>query len=128
MKALLILVCLGLLLVACGGDAPKTATEQVEAPIESADIRIAESAPPQYFLDVTSGLPSGCAKFDRYEVAQSANTTTVTVWNLVETPDDGACTAIYGYVDHHIPLGANFQSGTTYTVHVNDVTKTFVAQ
>ena len=45
-----------------------------------------------------------------------------------ETPKDGVCTAIYGYVDHHIPLGTNFQSDTNYTVHVNDVTRTFVAQ
>jgi hypothetical protein len=127
MKALLILACLGLLLAACGDDDQRTATERVPAPIESADIRIAESAPPQYYLDVTSGLPSGCAKFDRYEVAPAGDTIAVTIWNVVETPEDGACTAIYGYVDHHIPLGSSFQSGTTYTVHVNDVTKTFVA-
>jgi hypothetical protein len=103
--------------------------QNVLAPIESVDVRVAESFPPQYFLDVVSGLPGGCAQFDRYEVERSGTDITVTVWNLEPAPGSMViCTAIYGYVEHAIALGSDFVSGTTYTVHVNDTTTTFVAQ
>jgi len=128
MKALFVLVSLALFAAACGDDDAQLNTERVLAPIDSADIRVGESAPPQYFLDVVSGLPSGCAKFDRYDLERSGDTLTVSVWNIDETPEDGACTAIYGMVEHHIALGSNFNSDTTYTVHVNDVTRIFVAR
>jgi hypothetical protein len=129
MKLLFPIVAAFIVLVAsCGDGDGATTSEQVLAPIDSVDVRIAESARPQYFLDVMSGLPSGCAKFDRYDLERSGDTITVTVWNVDETPENGACTAIYGTVEHAIALGSNFQAGTTYTVHVNDVTKTFVAQ
>jgi hypothetical protein len=128
MNALLALAGLMLAVAACGNGSAKTTTEHVLSPIDAAEIRTAESFPPQYFLDVTSGLPSGCAKFDRYDLDRSEDGITVSVWNIVETPEDGACTAVYGQVEHHIALGSNFQSGNTYTVHVNDVTRTFVAQ
>jgi hypothetical protein len=128
MKAVIALVSLMLLVAACGDGEAETPSERVRAPIDSVDLRIAESFPPQYFLDVISGLPSGCATFDTYEVERADETITVTVWNLDATPEDGACTAIYGTVEHAIALGSNFQSGTTYTVNVNDVKTTFVAQ
>jgi len=103
--------------------------QNVLAPIEAVEVRIAESFPPQYFLDVVSGLPGGCAQFDRYEVDRAGSEITATVWNLEPVPGPGVfCTMIYGTVEHHIALGSDFVSGTTYTVHVNDVTKTFVAQ
>ena len=31
------------------------------APIEALELRVAESFPPQHFVDVSSGLPNGCA-------------------------------------------------------------------
>lgn len=103
--------------------------QNVLAPIESVEVRIAESFPPQYFLDVVSGLPSGCATFDRYEVERAGTDIMVTVWNLEPAPGPTVfCTAIYGYVEHAIALGSDFERGTTYTVRVNDVTATFVAQ
>lgn len=127
-RMLIVLTGFALFAVACSdGDAEPDA-ERVLAPIDSVNVRVAESAPPQYFLDVASGLPSGCATFDRYDLERTGDTITVTVWNLDATPEDGACTAIYGTVEHHIALGTDFQSGTTYTAHVNDVTQTFVAQ
>ncbi|MGE0228221.1 MAG: hypothetical protein AB7I38_08350 [Dehalococcoidia bacterium] len=123
-----ILTCAVALLAACSsGDSDTVVTEEL-APIDEASIRIAESSPPQYFLDVTSGLPSGCAKFDRNEVARSGDTITVQIWNRIETPRDGACTAIYGMVEHSVPLGSDFEPGRTYTVRVNDVVRTFTAQ
>jgi hypothetical protein len=103
--------------------------QRVLAPIDAVDLRIAESFPPQYFLNVTSGLPSGCARFDEYEVERSGTTITVTVWNLEPAPGAGVvCTLIYGFAEHSIALGSDFGSGETYTVHVNEETTTFVAQ
>jgi len=116
------------LLAACSnGDDDLVVTDEL-APIDSASIRIAESFPPQYFLDVTSGLPSGCARHDRNTVARSGDTITVEIWNRVEAPPNAPCTSIYGMVEHAIPLGAGFQPGRTYTVRVNDEIRTFVAQ
>ncbi|HEX4933242.1 MAG TPA: hypothetical protein VFV33_08690 [Gemmatimonadaceae bacterium] len=126
MRALLAVAAL-FLLVACGDDEHVTVTRE-PAPIESVEVRIAESSPPQYFLDVVSGLPSGCASFDRYDRSRAGDTIEVEVWNRIEAPKDGACTAIYGTVEHAIALGSDFQPGRMYTVRVNTVTKTFAAQ
>ena len=111
-------------------NAPETVMAEVRAPIESVKINIAESFPPQYFAAIKSGLPSGCAKFNEYEVSRDGNTVSIEVTNM--QPAEGqmvACTALYGYHDSNINLGSDFVGGETYTVVVNDsVTETFVAQ
>jgi len=90
------------------------------APIDNVTINVAESFPVQYFLHVTSGLPSGCAKFDDYEVARDEDTVQVTVWNLEPAPNQqAACTMIYGIVETNIALGSDFDPGKTYAVSVN---------
>lgn len=109
-----------------GGD-----IERVEelAPIEEMQVQFLESFPVQYRLDVTSGLPSGCAEFESIEVEQDGTTFNVTVTNTVPAPNqDIACTMIYGYHESTVDLGTGLESGTEYTVHVNDKTTTFVAQ
>lgn len=125
-RTLLVLVAAALF-IACGDDDEVEVREEL-APIESVEIRIAESFPPQYFLDVVSGLPSGCATFDRYEVKRTGDVIEVAVWNQVAAPRDGACTAIYGTVEHAIALGSDFRPRQSYTVHVNGVVRTFTAQ
>ncbi|MEZ4554729.1 MAG: hypothetical protein R3B59_12660 [Dehalococcoidia bacterium] len=127
MRALFVLVAVSLLIGGCDGGDTETVTGEL-APIESVDIRIAESFPPQYFLDVVSGLPSGCASFDHYEVTRSGDSIEVAVWNRIQAPPNGACTAIYGMVEHSIALGSDFESGRIYTVRVNDEVRTFTAQ
>lgn len=90
---------------------------------------MAESFPPQYFVQITSGLPSGCAAFEEITTERDGNTIRITVWNTVPAADEPiACTAIYGFVENSVALGTGFTSGETYTVDVNDVTETFVAQ
>ena len=110
------------------GSGASPSMRRVLAPIESVEIVIAESFPPQYFLHVTSGLPNGCVRFDRYEVMREGDTVRVTVTNLVPADDGVICTQLYGTVQHNIVLGSNFMSGTTYTAAVNNVTRTFTAQ
>ena len=102
---------------------------KVPAPIESVEIIVAESFPPQYFVLVVSGLPNGCVEFHGYEESRSGNDITVTVNNLEPAPSEPvACTAIYLTHEFSVPLGTDFQPGETYTLKVNEAIKEFVAQ
>ena len=102
---------------------------EVLAPIQSADVNIAESFPPQYFLAVTSGLPNGCVKFGDYQVTRDGDTINVTVTNMEPEPSGlTACDMRYGLVATNIALGSDFESGKTYTVLVNDASTSFTAQ
>ena len=126
---------LALAAAACSSDDPtptptvEPAKVEVPAPIESVQVLIAESFPPQYFLEVVSGLPNGCVEFDRYDMSRSGTRVQVKVTNLAPAPGaDVACTDNYRTVQHNIVLGTDFEPGTTYTAVVNGVTETFVAQ
>jgi hypothetical protein len=102
---------------------------EVDAPIEEIDVLFLESFPVQHRLHVISGLPSGCAAFEGIEVVRDGTTFNVTVTNTMPAPDqDIACTMIYGYHESTVDLGNDLESGTEYTVNVNDKTMTFVAQ
>ena len=103
-------------------------TVAVPAPIDGVEISVAESFPMQYFLNVKSGLPTGCARFDGYKVNRHGDTITVTVTNMLPASKDVICTDVYGSVETNIGLGTDFKPGRTYTVHLNDFTKTFVGE
>ena len=103
-------------------------TVTVFAPIDGVEISVAESFPLQYFLNVKSGLPNGCARFDGYTLNREGDTITVEVTNLKPASKDLMCTMIYGTVETNIPLGTDFEPGRTYTVNVNDFTKSFVGE
>lgn len=108
---------------------PTPATKVVDAPIESIDILVRESFPPGYTAHIVSGLPSGCAKFNMATVVErTGNHIAVKVTNTMPADPHAACTAIYGYKETNLDLGTNFTSGQTYTVDVNDKSKSFTAQ
>ena len=107
---------------------PSTAVVLERAPIESLDLRVAESAPPQHFIDVTSGLPNGCAHFYGYQFVRAGSTITVTVWNTMPADIRAACTMQYAVTVHAIPLGASLVSGRQYTLRINDKDTTFIAR
>jgi inhibitor of cysteine peptidase len=98
------------------------------APIESIDVLILESFPVQYNVEIVSGLPSGCAEFERYEVKRDGTAIEIIAWNTMPASDDVACTMIYGYQEGTVSLGSDFEPGTEYTVTAGDLTETFVAQ
>lgn len=100
------------------------------APIEGVAIAVAESFPPQYFVTVQSGLPSGCAEFDRIDVERDGTEVFLWVWNWVPAPDEEiACTAIYGIAENNVNLGSDFDPGVEYSLIVNgELRETFVAQ
>jgi hypothetical protein len=99
----------------------------VAAPIDGLDVRVLESAPPQYVVNVKAGLPSGCARQHSHSVSRSGDTITVTVLNSMPS-GNVACTMIYGSYELNINLGSSFTARTTYTLRVNDKTTTFTAQ
>ena len=96
------------------------------APIHDIEIWADNSSPSQYFVDVVSGEPSICDHFNSYNVTRACNTTIIVdIFNLncgTGCPDE------YSYVENTIPLGSDFVTGGNYTVVVNNMTKTFVAQ
>lgn len=98
------------------------------APIDDLELIVRESFPPQYALQVTSGLPSGCAEFHGATMERTGDTITVTVQNRMPASPDVACTMIYGTHEETVELGSDFVSGREYTVKVNDRDLTFTAQ
>ncbi len=68
---------------------------------------------------ITSGLPSGCAVYSRAEVLRAGDGARVAVYNHLPV-GNVACTMIYGYTTHDVPLGGGFVVGGTYTIEVND--------
>jgi hypothetical protein len=96
----------------------------VPAPVVSVgEVTIAESFPPQYFLQVTSGQPNGCNRNAGWEVDIEQAVVRVTVLN--SQPADLTvvlCTEIYVETVHNVALGSDaFQSGVEYSLFVNDV-------
>ena len=105
---------------------PTPASRPAFAPIERAEVRVLESQPPQYVLQVVAGLPSGCAKPGGHFVNRGGGAINVKVLNSVAT--GGVCTMIYGTYELNIALGSDFEPGVTYAVRVNDRELAFRAQ
>ncbi len=101
----------------------------VDAPIEAIDILVRESFPPGYTAKITSGLPSGCARFHEAKITgRSGTAITISVTNTMPSDPKTICTDIYGYHEANVDLGQDFVPGRTYAVKVNDKEKTFRAQ
>ena len=77
---------------------------------------------------VASGLPDSCESFAGYRLDRQGATIQIEIINHRPAVSQGMCAMVYGTVETRISLGADFESGTTYAVEVNDVTETFVAQ
>ncbi len=107
--------------------APAPGERTAVAPIEAIDVIWSDTAPRQYWVDVTSGLPDGCARFGGIQVARAGTTITLTVTNLTSAAPNRACTQLYGYVSTTVALGTDFTSGTRYTIRANDTQETFIA-
>ena len=101
---------------------------QVSAPIESVEILIMESFPPQYAVVVVSGLPNACVTFGGHRLEREDDTIRIEMLNWKPADSEVVCAQVYGTVETRISLGSDFESGKTYTVVVNDVKETFVAQ
>ena len=101
---------------------------ETPAPIESVRFAVSDSDPPEYTLQITSGIPSGCVKFNGYETLQEGNTIFVNVTNM-QPAQAIPCTAIYGQHEGEVVLDGGFVPGESYTVVVNgNLTNSFTAR
>ena len=96
------------------------------APIESLVIDIRDG---RHFALITSGLPSGCARFHEANVSIDGTVISIRIINLVPAPNELiACTLDYRYESHKLSLDQGLEAGVTYTVVVNeDTAETFIA-
>ena len=105
------------------GNPPPEEPPPVEAlaPVEDAAVVSPDAVDGDYILNITSGLPNGCAEFNGYGLVQDGNRFAVVVNNLVPHPSlDMACTEIYGMHEGKVTLGSGLTPGETYTVTVNE--------
>ena len=99
----------------------------VPAPIDKLEVQVLESFPAQYVVHIQAGLPDGCTRQYASSVERNGDVISISVLNSVPT-QVVACTQIYGSYELNLNLGSQFQTGTTYTVKVNDQTTSFRAQ
>lgn len=123
-----IIVVIGLIFVLVGSSCSKQPeetknTEINPAPIHEVTITFLKSNPVQVNVHIQGGLPDGCTKFHDIKMTRDGDTINIEV--TTEHPKDTSCPAIYGYFEKDVNLGSEFETGTTYTVEVNDVTETF---
>lgn len=97
----------------------------VLAPIERISIEASGGMPNQYTAHITSGLLNGCHRFDKYVVSREGTVIKIRVTNTLPANPAIMCTMVYGLVDTAVPLGSDFEIGTTYTVDANGETTTF---
>jgi hypothetical protein len=123
-KYLLFSLFLTVLLIAPGCKPKPESLEIKPAPIHGVDIRFAESFPVQVFVYIKGGLSDGCTTFK--DVNTTRKDTIIEITVSVQRPLNRTCTTVYGYFEQNVALGSDFVPEKTYTVKVNDVTKTFV--
>ena len=103
-----------------------------ESPVESWEVVILESEPPQYQLHLVSGMPKGsnCSQFNGYEIQRSESNRIDVVITHHQVADPYAIwTADYPMVETLVPLGSDLGPSVEYTVSVNsDTEELFVAQ
>ena len=103
-----------------------------ESPIESVEVMILESAPPQYQLRVVSGMPKGssCSQFNGYEARRrGSNRIDVAITHHQVADPLVTCTADYPVVETIVPLDSHFEPGVEYTVNVNsETTRSFLGR
>ena len=100
-----------------------------ESPVESVELIILESFPPQYLIKVVSTMSgSSCSQFNGYDISRpfvnniQVKVTCLAPAGVVE------CTADVPYVETDIPPVSDFNPEEEYIVAGNNVRGTFIAQ
>jgi len=116
---------IGVTLAALGcADANPGGSSPVVDPIQidSVDVRILESSPPQAVAHVKGLLGDGCSELHSLTQSRSASTITVTI--LRQRPRDAICTQIAKLYEADIPLEGQYPPGR-YVLRVNGFEKVF---
>lgn len=90
--------------------------------INSVEIRVLESAPPQYGVHVTGYQPDGCTF--PIQISQTRSGSTISIQIFREMPIDVMCPMMIMEYSADIRLEGDFAAGA-YTVEVNGTTATF---
>ncbi len=93
------------------------------APIVNVDVRIAESFPPQVFVDIRGVLTDGCTVLNETKVQRQGNIIDITV--TTQRPRDAVCIQVISFFDTVVPLGSDFITGVQYTLRVNGQAQQF---
>lgn len=101
---------------------PLTLTKRqlTPAPIEQATLVVQAE---RHAVHITSGLPNGCAAFERIDVRHQGQHFEIRVWNTMPADPRIACTMIYRSKGHTVELGNELTAGRKYRVTVNDTTR-----
>lgn len=105
--------------VACAS--PSEATREGLLQVESVDVLVSLSFPPQVSAAVTGVVPTPCTAIGRVEQRREGNTITVTI--ATETREV-VCIQIIARVTHTVRLEGSFPSGD-YVLRVNGVERRF---
>ena len=122
----LVISALFVLAAACGSDDTPPDAEfapriEVFAPIDVAEVIVADNAESDYLLRVVSGLPNGSAKYDNMHVNVGAAVITVSVMNTIPEDVRVACTLEYGSHDRAVEL-QGLETATDYEIIINSAT------
>jgi hypothetical protein len=93
-----------------------------EIPIDSVDVRVLESSPPQAVAHVEGILGDGCSKLRSESQARLGNLVLVTI--LRERPRDAVCSQIARLYSADIILKGEYPPGR-YLLRVNEAEKAF---
>ena len=88
--------------------------------VNEAALRVAESWPPQYFVDIYTDQPSPCAQLQEPVFTVDGADITVTVWNYTEPGMACAAVIVPGHVVLALGSAADYEPDTQYTVNIND--------
>lgn len=111
-----------LLAFGCGGSPTEGDLSIDPISIDSVDVLVLESSPPQASAHVKGVIGDGCSEL--HSVSQSRSGATVTVTILRQRPRDAICTQIARLYDEVIRLEGTYPPGR-YVVRVNGVERTF---
>jgi len=93
----------------------------VQLQIQSVQVLIAESFPPQVTARVTGIIPDSCTTAREPEISREG--TTITIKIIGDRPDGVACAQVISSYEKSIALGT-LDPGS-YTLRVNNLTQTF---
>ena len=93
--------------------------------IQSVDVLVLESLPPQASAHVKGVIGDGCSELHSIGQERSGNTVTVTI--LRQRPKDAICTQIARLYDDVIRLDGTYPAGS-YVLRVNGFERTFTTR
>lgn len=91
--------------------------------ISKVEIRIAESYPPQVFIDIRGLLTDSCTTLNGVDTKRQGNVIDITV--TTQRPKDAVCAQVVSYFSTTVPLGSDFAADQTYTLRVNGQAQQF---